>query len=589
MTRPTPLKASSHSGPPPAKFLLNFSYRLHPTREQEVWLGETSEQLRHWWNALVGEQKHAHRQIVSGHPEHTRAKLAKRAPKMTGMRAAKLAKSVAEHGGDAEAGAAALAALDHERIGKASKSGLEVEYAIARVTDLRQGDTGSHLGAAFAQVVGRFRKAWQACWNNKPDSERRSGPPRFRRFGETMPITRQWQSDWAWIDDNNKQYVNISALLPHRVQCLPAERSCVEVVVHRPLPASAKVKELKIKRHANRWELTLAIEVSDSDYYHDDSVTGTTCGIDPGRATAATMSSLDGTRSHKLTPGRPMRRAERRLAYLQQRLDRQRRANNPDCYRADGTWIKGKRARVTSVRMRRTEGLIAKVHQRVADVRKTYWGQEAAALVGEYDQIFIGDWKPATAKSKGIRRRKRKGAAPRARGAAATERGQNRTDTDHSLGQFRARIAERATRSAAPKLVHFVQEPNTTRMCIHCAAVTGPTGVAGLAVRHWACSACGKSQDRDIGAAINIARRGMESMAHRDSGQATGQNARRPSSRNDPKVAARSASAQIPKQRHKSSSTGAAAGKVKARASITARSGSRKPAVVQRMARDPTQ
>jgi len=45
-TRSTPLKASSHSGPPPAKFLLNFSYRLHPTREQEVWLAETSEQLR---------------------------------------------------------------------------------------------------------------------------------------------------------------------------------------------------------------------------------------------------------------------------------------------------------------------------------------------------------------------------------------------------------------------------------------------------------------------------------------------------------------------------------------------------------------
>ena len=67
-------------------------------------------------------------------------------------------------------------------------------------------------------------------------------------------------------------------------------------------------------------------------------------GIDPGRATAATVASLDGAHVRKLTPGRPMRAAEKRLAYLQRQLDRQRRRNNPDCYRPDGTWIKGKRA-----------------------------------------------------------------------------------------------------------------------------------------------------------------------------------------------------------------------------------------------------
>jgi transposase len=142
------LAVSSHSGPPPAKCRLNFSYRLHPTPEQEVWLGETSEQVRHWWNALVGEQKHAHRQIVSGHPEHTRAKLAQRRPKMTGMRAAKLAKLTAEHGGGAEAGVAALGlAVRHWTCSACSKSqdrdiGAAINIARRGIESMAQRDSG---------------------------------------------------------------------------------------------------------------------------------------------------------------------------------------------------------------------------------------------------------------------------------------------------------------------------------------------------------------------------------------------------------------------------------------------------------------
>lgn len=48
----------------------------------------------------------------------------------------------------------------------------------------------------------------------------------------------------------------------------------------------------------------------------------------------------------------------------------------------------------------------------------------------------------------------------------------------------------------------------TTMTCSSCGARNGPTGLAGLAVRHWEC-ACGAQHDRDINAAINILNAGL--------------------------------------------------------------------------------
>lgn len=47
-----------------------------------------------------------------------------------------------------------------------------------------------------------------------------------------------------------------------------------------------------------------------------------------------------------------------------------------------------------------------------------------------------------------------------------------------------------------------VSPKNSTKTCSVCKALTGPTGLSGLAVRHWVCP-CGAEHDRDINAAIN--------------------------------------------------------------------------------------
>jgi transposase len=48
-----------------------------------------------------------------------------------------------------------------------------------------------------------------------------------------------------------------------------------------------------------------------------------------------------------------------------------------------------------------------------------------------------------------------------------------------------------------------VSPKNSTRTCSACGGLSGPTGLKGLKVRHWVCSMCGMSHDRDINAAIN--------------------------------------------------------------------------------------
>jgi putative transposase len=44
---------------------------------------------------------------------------------------------------------------------------------------------------------------------------------------------------------------------------------------------------------------------------------------------------------------------------------------------------------------------------------------------------------------------------------------------------------------------------DSTKTCNECGKPTGPTGLAGLSVRQWRCSACGADHDRDVNAARN--------------------------------------------------------------------------------------
>jgi len=57
----------------------------------------------------------------------------------------------------------------------------------------------------------------------------------------------------------------------------------------------------------------------------------------------------------------------------------------------------------------------------------------------------------------------------------------------------------------------YIEVPNrnSTKTCSACGALSGPSGWAGLKVRHWTCAQCGAEHDRDINAAINTLNVGL--------------------------------------------------------------------------------
>lgn len=76
------------------------------------------------------------------------------------------------------------------------------------------------------------------------------------------------------------------------------------------------------------------------------------------------------------------------------------------------------------------------------------------------------------------------------------------------LGRLISTLAYKAV--PAVRRVVPVSSRFTTMTCSTCGALSGPTGLSGLAVRHWEC-ACGALHDRDVNAAINILNAGAGS------------------------------------------------------------------------------
>ena len=65
----------------------------------------------------------------------------------------------------------------------------------------------------------------------------------------------------------------------------------------------------------------------------------------------------------------------------------------------------------------------------------------------------------------------------------------------------------------AGRWVSIVDERYSTRTCSSCGALTGPSGLDRLVVRHWQCPGCAVTHDRDVNAAKNLLSVGVRSKA----------------------------------------------------------------------------
>jgi len=79
--------------------------------------------------------------------------------------------------------------------------------------------------------------------------------------------------------------------------------------------------------------------------------------------------------------------------------------------------------------------------------------------------------------------------------------------TEASLGDLVGKLTYKS--NICGRQLIAVNSKNTTMTCSACGALTGPTGLSGLAVRHWVCSACGADHERDFNSSVVVLNAGL--------------------------------------------------------------------------------
>ena len=150
------------------------------------------------------------------------------------------------------------------------------------------------------------------------------------------------------------------------------------------------------------------------------------------------------------------------------------------------TFYRGLEPKLAEAQRRGRKRQVRSIHAKIANRRKDALHKFSRALVDRARKITVGNVSAlAMAKTK---------AAKSVLDAGwSTLRGYLRYKCDHAEVAY----AE-------------VDEAYTTQACSECGSLGGPKGREGLAVRRWVCGECGAEHDRDLNAALNIARLGCE-------------------------------------------------------------------------------
>ncbi|MEU9438541.1 RNA-guided endonuclease TnpB family protein [Streptomyces sp. NPDC048252] len=218
----------------------------------------------------------------------------------------------------------------------------------------------------------------------------------------------------------------------------------------RALPSTPSTVTV-IKDSAGRYFASFVVETDASEVLPE---TTPQTGIDLGLGHFAVLS--DG---RKVDSPRFLRRAEKRLKKAQRELPRKQK----------GSSNRGK-ARVK----------VARAHARVADARREFHHQLSTKLIRENQAIAVEDLC--------------------VKGLARTRLAKSVHDAGWSA--FVSMLEYKAARYGRT-LIRIGRFEPTSQVCSQCGVKSGPKP---LNVREWTCGACGTVLDRDINAAVNVAK-----------------------------------------------------------------------------------
>lgn len=253
---------------------------------------------------------------------------------------------------------------------------------------IKHGWVGDHLDINTVQTVAsRAFKASERVVFGKARKVRFKGPRQLDSVeGKTNKAGIRWRGNGR---DDDPWRVEWAGLKLH------AKVDPDDPVIAHGL--SSPVKYVRVVRRKigvrDRWYAQLVCE--GLPYVKEKNrvarVSAGTVGLDLGPSTVAWVAPADTPADAEGGGGEAAAGLERfcdalddrqgEIRRLQRKIDRQRRANSPDCYNSDGTAIRGRRPTVKSGRQRRTEARLAEERRRQAAHRKSLHGNLANRIV----------------------------------------------------------------------------------------------------------------------------------------------------------------------------------------------------------------
>lgn len=145
-------------------------------------------------------------------------------------------------------------------------------------------------------------------------------------------------------------------------------------------------------------------------------------------------------------------------------------------------------ARLAIAQRARNKRRVRAIHAKIANARRHHLHEQSTKIVRENSLIVVGNVNAA--------------------GLAKTRMAKSVLDAGWS--EFRHMLRYKARRHGAV----FIEadERYSSQTCSCCGTIpdSSPKGMGALGIRRWECSDCGASHDRDVNAALNILRVGLE-------------------------------------------------------------------------------
>lgn len=205
-------------------------------------------------------------------------------------------------------------------------------------------------------------------------------------------------------------------------------------------------------------------------------------GIDLGVRDLLVAATPGGREVARIPAPRPLKHAQRELRALQRKAARQHGPREPGAPRHSPRREPSRGWQATMVQIRR-------LHARVANLRADAIHQATSALACQHEVIGAEDLAVASL----------------ARRGGARKRGLNRSLADASLGAV-VRLLGYKTTWYGSVLIRAGRRFPSSKTCSSCGAVKAKLG---LRERTYHCEGCGLVSDRDLNAAINLARHAL--------------------------------------------------------------------------------